>query len=126
MTEQHPPTHTMVLVRSHETGAEEWLCPTCGRRFVMQWPPKFKRIILNAGDDTVRHAASKGGLSFAQVEVSNATGTGGAGLTDSSASAADAPDTLSVEAWLEAIEELDFADHSPGDTRDEDASQTSD
>jgi len=74
----------------------------------------------------------RAGLSFARVEVSNATGTGGAdntdvaSLTDSNASTADAPDTLSVEAWLEAIEMLDFDNRGPGDTRDEDASQTSD
>ncbi len=52
--------HTMILERTHDTGAEEWVCPTCGRRFVAQWTPTIRRLILNAGDETVSH--SGGGL----------------------------------------------------------------
>ena len=54
---KNKPSHSMIMVHSHESGAEEWLCSTCGRRFVLQWPPRYKRIILNAGDDTVQHTA---------------------------------------------------------------------
>lgn len=53
--------HDMQRIETYPTGAEEWLCPTCGRHFVMHWQP-FKRILLHAGDDHVFHAGSKGGV----------------------------------------------------------------
>ncbi len=48
--------HTMVLEHTHPTGVEEWACPTCGRRFIAQWEPTLKRLILNPGDDGAIHA----------------------------------------------------------------------
>jgi hypothetical protein len=51
-------SHPMTLVRSDEH-SEEWYCPQCGRRFVMSWPPEFKRVILKQGDLTVIHTGSK-------------------------------------------------------------------
>lgn len=53
--------HEMILKQTHEGGAEEWYCPTCGRRFLMQWPPNFKRIVLECGDENAIHTGSKGG-----------------------------------------------------------------
>src|SRR5262245_43265444 len=54
--------HAMVLETTHSSGAEEWYCPTCGRRFLMQWPPTYKKIVLEAGDEEALHSGSKGGL----------------------------------------------------------------
>ena len=48
--------HMMVLEHTHPTGVEEWACPTCGRRFIAQWEPTLKRLILNPGDDGAIHA----------------------------------------------------------------------
>ena len=50
--------HTMDLIREHE-GTEEWLCPDCGRHMLVNWNPKFKRTILQAGDTSVGHNAFK-------------------------------------------------------------------
>jgi len=50
--------HTMDLIREHE-GTEEWLCPNCGRHMLVNWNPKFKRTILEAGDTSVGHNAFK-------------------------------------------------------------------
>jgi hypothetical protein len=65
--------HTMIMVSKDTAGAEEWFCPTCGRRFVMHWPPEFKRTILEPGDESVIHVGGKGdlglGLSMDEVEV---------------------------------------------------------
>ena len=61
--------HGMVLEKSHPSGAEEWYCPACGRRFVMQWPPKYKRIVLNAGDEYAVHSGGKGGLKMGNVQI---------------------------------------------------------
>ena len=35
----------------------------------MQWPPKYKRIILDAGDELAAHSGSKGGLQIGVTEV---------------------------------------------------------
>ena len=52
--------HEMVLDNIHPSGAEEWYCPTCGRRFLMQWPPAYNKVILEAGDETAIHSGGKG------------------------------------------------------------------
>jgi hypothetical protein len=54
--------HEMVLETTHSSGAEEWYCPTCGRRFLLQWPPTYKKIVLECGDEEALHSGSKGGL----------------------------------------------------------------
>lgn len=51
--------HVMVKVKQHPNGEEEWYCPECGRRFLMQWPPKYKRTILEPGDESVPHRGGK-------------------------------------------------------------------
>ncbi len=61
--------HVMELVQLHPSGAEEWFCPTCGRRFLMQWPPNYSRVILEAGDETALHSGGKGGLQLSSVQV---------------------------------------------------------
>jgi hypothetical protein len=63
MFDQHE-THEMILNTTHPSGVEEWYCPTCGRRFLMQWPPNFKRIILDEGDENALHSGGKGGISM--------------------------------------------------------------
>ena len=54
--------HVMVLEGVHPSGAEEWFCPTCGRRIMMQWPPNYKKIVLEPGDEYAVHSGGKGGL----------------------------------------------------------------
>ena len=56
MNDQH---HEMILQETHISGVEEWYCPTCGRRFLVQWPPAYKMIILEQGDKDTRHNVSK-------------------------------------------------------------------
>jgi hypothetical protein len=52
-------THQMHLETTHPSGAEEWACSTCGRRFLMQWPPAYSRTILEPGDEYAIHSGSK-------------------------------------------------------------------
>ena len=54
--------HVMVLENTHPSSAEEWYCPTCGRRILLQWPPNYKKITLEAGDENALHSVGKGGL----------------------------------------------------------------
>jgi len=56
--------HQMVLEEVHPSGEEIWNCPTCGRRFILQWPPNYKKIIIEPGDEQVAHSGGKGGLAM--------------------------------------------------------------
>lgn len=51
--------HEMVFEKAHISGVEEWYCPSCGRRFLVQWPPAYKMIILEQGDKDTRHNVSR-------------------------------------------------------------------
>ncbi|MBI3243102.1 MAG: hypothetical protein HYZ49_12485 [Chloroflexi bacterium] len=89
--EQH---HKMQLETKHPSGAEEWYCPTCGRRFLMHWPPEYKRVILEAGDEMAIHSGGKDGLVMSPPRLGEA----------------EAPD-LSEEmraALEEALKDVDF------------------
>jgi hypothetical protein len=61
--------HQLVLEKTHATGAEEWYCPTCGRRLLMFWPPEYKKIVLEPGDDYAVHTGAKGGLRMGAPET---------------------------------------------------------
>lgn len=52
--------HDMELVEVHNSGAEEWHCPICARRFIIQWPPNYQKIVLEAGDEYAFHSCHKG------------------------------------------------------------------
>jgi hypothetical protein len=60
----------MRLEKTHASGAEEWYCPTCGRRFLMQWPPSYQKIILEPGDEYAMHSGSKGGMRIGSLGIS--------------------------------------------------------
>ena len=71
MLDDHLQQHEMFLDKTYPSGAEEWYCPTCGRHFVMQWPPKYKRIVLNGGDEYAAHSAVKGNLQIGAATLQN-------------------------------------------------------
>src|SRR5262245_40962592 len=54
--------HQMVLETTHSSGAEEWYCPTCGRRFLLRWPPSYEKIVLDPGDEHAAHSGGKGAM----------------------------------------------------------------
>ncbi|MEV4616495.1 hypothetical protein AB0K43_28440 [Kitasatospora sp. NPDC049258] len=37
------------------SGADEWSCPTCGRRISLKQPPEPDLVVLEAGDETAVH-----------------------------------------------------------------------
>lgn len=95
------PVHAMTLVKTYPTGAEEWKCSHCGRRFVMQWPPHYKRIILEVGDEYAYHSASKGGLHLSAPSFVPLSDDAGEFETDR---------TQSLDNWLEWLDQLDLGD----------------
>jgi hypothetical protein len=97
----HQQQHEMQLEKTHPSGADEWYCPTCGRRFLLCWPPAYKKIIIEAGDEYVVHSAGKGGLRMGLLQIKD-----------------DEEPLLSDElraAIEEVLEDIDFDDwdHSP-------------
>ena len=61
--------HVMILEATRPSGAEEWYCPTCGRRLLVTWAPSHKRVTLAQGDPYASHRASKGeGFSLGSIE----------------------------------------------------------
>jgi hypothetical protein len=61
--------HLMQLTKTYPSGDEEWSCPTCGRRYLMQWFPAYKKVVLTPGDEYALHQGSKGGLQIGQSTV---------------------------------------------------------
>ncbi|MGI5201147.1 hypothetical protein ACQEU6_06065 [Spirillospora sp. CA-108201] len=51
-------THELRRVRTGETGMEEWACPTCGRRLLLRWPPRYHKTIVEPGDERACHIGS--------------------------------------------------------------------
>lgn len=64
--------HEMVLEKTHLSGTDEWYCPTCGRRFLLSWPPEYQKTILDIGDELAIHSGGKGGLSMGPPQIAEA------------------------------------------------------
>ncbi len=64
--------HEMILNGCVESGAEEWFCPSCGRRMLMRWPPEYDIFLLAHGDDAAVHVGAKGGLQANDVVIAPA------------------------------------------------------
>ncbi len=96
------PQHEMVLEETHLSGTEEWHCPICGRRMLVNWEPKFKKIVLEVGDDYAIHNGSKGGLQIGSMQVNH---------IDSLAPEDDTQpfeDDVRLTPWMQWLEEVDF------------------
>jgi hypothetical protein len=91
-------SHDMRLETIHPSGAEEWLCPECGRRFVAQWEPKFRRVILEQGQNNIVHQGQAINL-----------------LDDISVKPAESDSGLQ-DVWKELLDKLDFNSDDDPDT----------
>ena len=85
--------HEMILNKTHISGIEEWYCPTCGRRFLMQWPPAYRTIVVEGGDKDKRHNVSKRNPGPRQVMQTEAN---------------DFIDESRLIPWLKWMEKVDF------------------
>jgi hypothetical protein len=61
--------HEMTLVAEHDSGAQEWYCPECNRRFIMTWTPNYHKVVLEPGDEYATHSGSIGGLHIGSADV---------------------------------------------------------
>lgn len=58
MSEQE--RHDMKLVDILPSGIEDWYCPICGRRLMIQWNPHFDKTVVVPGDENAYHTGGKG------------------------------------------------------------------
>ena len=89
--------HEMVLEKTHFSGAEEWYCPTCGRRFLLGGSPVESMILIEPGDQYARHSGSTGGLHIGSPQV----------IQDDEAPLIE---DFRLAPWLAWLEEVDFDD----------------
>jgi hypothetical protein len=105
-------THIMVLETTHPSGAEEWYCPICGRRFLITWPPNYKKVVLEAGDESVSHSGGKGGVQISAPRVTPENGMppgNGSSSDDSMPSEDGTPaDAQEMAQWNEWLNEIGF------------------
>lgn len=86
--------HQMQLNVTYSTGVEEWYCPTCGRRLIMQWPPHYKKVILEQGDENETHTGGKGPVCLGTAQVSHVA----------ESEAAEEIDCVAWEVWLTDVD----------------------
>ena len=68
------PRHEMVRVppangTTSSERADEWYCPTCERRMILEYPPRYRKIVLAEGNLSVSHSGGKGGLEVNPSQV---------------------------------------------------------
>jgi hypothetical protein len=101
MSEQQ--RHEMVLETTHPSGAEEWYCPTCGRRMTITWQP-WKKVILEPGDLHAAHGGSKGILNIGPLQLNLGNEYG-------SLSAAEPPfEDPYLEPWVRWLDKMNWDD----------------
>jgi hypothetical protein len=104
--------HAMELERTYPSGAEEWHCPACGRRMIMQWPPQYKKIVLDPGDENATHAGGKGGLQMGAARVAPADELAAHGRPHAEDTAddtgTDEPDHEALGPWLKWLNDADI------------------
>lgn len=61
--------HTMTLAETYPTGAVRFLCPACGREFVVAPLPPCPRVMLCDGDETAVHSGGTGGVVMGEMSV---------------------------------------------------------
>jgi len=96
--------HEMFLGKTHSSGAEEWNCPTCGRRMTITWQP-WKKIILEPGDVYAAHGGSKGILQIGPLQINQEYEDGSSAETELSV---EDPYLAPWEQWLDKMDSDDF------------------
>lgn len=112
----HTPLHHAVfLERTLSTGQEVWSCPTCGRRFLLQWPPAFKKTILVPGDESVAHCGTKDTPDQDLMLIADPANLQAAAERDANDQPSDHGDHLPPETlapWLDWLQQVAFVDQS--------------
>jgi len=95
--------HKMELVYSHPSGVDEMYCPICGRRILIQWPPNYKKIVLENGDEYAIHSGGKGGLEIGAPSIAQQSNL-------------SAQEIARLDQWEQWLAQMGFNDHWSDDT----------
>ncbi len=87
--------HEMHRLQRFNTGAEEWECPECGRRFILVLEPAFQKVILEPGNENAIHCGGTGGITIATAAVQ-------ADQEESNL------DETTLEPWMRWMDSVDF------------------
>ena len=101
--------HEMFLGKTHSSGAEEWNCPTCGRRMTITWQP-WKKIILEPGDIYAAHSGSKGLLNTGYLQINQKNEYDTPPATEPSA------EDPHLAPWVRWMDEMDLDDLGKDET----------
>lgn len=93
--------HQMVMIGKGE-GTEEWFCPHCGRRLLLNWEPQFEKIILEAGDQEAMHSGELESSAARPVHISPAANPISPEVPDTS------PDTRWLLPWMRWLDAVGF------------------
>lgn len=72
MNENH---HEMIMERTQPSGQEEWYCPTCGMRFLLQRAPAYKMIVLERGNRDAQHSVGNINIRMGQFPITQTKDT---------------------------------------------------
>ena len=61
--------HHLKRAGIRENGAEEWLCPSCGRHLLLRWPPEYQKLVLEPGEEYATHTGATAGVQLGPLEV---------------------------------------------------------
>ncbi len=92
--------HVMQRTGTDAAGAEEWQCPACGRRLLLQQAPVFTRTVLAAGDELASHSGGLGGAQPGRAQAEERA-AGGAPIADD-----DVPLEM-LRPWLRAFKAIE-------------------
>ena len=92
--------HEMYLENTHASGAQEWICPICFRRFLLHLQPRSNKItmlVLEEGDVFASHIGNKDSnqIQVTEIEISD--------------DEPELPEEL-LKALEEALKDVDFDD----------------
>jgi len=59
----------MILDMLDPSGTEQWVCPTCGRRFLLEWSPVYQQTVLEHGDTQATHSGGASDLHTRQFDI---------------------------------------------------------
>jgi hypothetical protein len=91
--------HRMERAGAHASGAEEWACPTCGRRLLLHTHPTLTMAVLTTGDARAAHYGGLGGAPAPYTAEDHHT-AGGAGAE------AEIPLEM-LRPWLKALKAIE-------------------
>ncbi len=92
--------HEMRRRQRFNTGAEEWECPECGRRFILILDPAFQKVVLEPGNENAIHCGGTGELAITASPTNIST------VRQSPEEIS--PDDATLEPWKRWVDSVDF------------------